>query len=100
METVGERVELIALAEAIRLTGEEKIALLKVDIEGAEKELFATVPAETLALVRRVVVEYHDHFRPGARATVEGRLWAAGFSIARSDPVNLTNGILYADKKG
>ncbi len=98
MGNASERVEVITLVDAIRLIGEQRIALLKVDIEGAEKELFATIPADALAPIQRVVLEYHDYIKLGARAAVEAKLRAGGFSIVRINPVNMTAGILYAQK--
>jgi FkbM family methyltransferase len=48
----------------LREAGEEKIDILKVDIEGAEREVFAT-PAEWIGRVGTVMVELHDEIKPG-----------------------------------
>ncbi len=97
MTTAGpaEPVPVITLARALALCGVDKVDLLKVDIEGAELDLFQATPPEVFAPIRRVVVEYHDHFRPGARAATERALGAAGFSAIRVCPVG-DGGLLYA----
>jgi hypothetical protein len=53
---------------------------LKVDVEGAEIEILEGVDAETLAKLRRVVVEFHDLFRPGCRERVTRVLAENGFA--------------------
>jgi FkbM family methyltransferase len=45
------------------------IDLLKIDIEGSEKELFAVNYKEWLPKVGCVVIELHDWFRPGCAAS-------------------------------
>jgi FkbM family methyltransferase len=46
------------------------VALLKMDIEGAEKEVFES-GCDWIQDVRCLVIELHDRFRPGCRAAVE-----------------------------
>jgi FkbM family methyltransferase len=50
-------------------TGVDSIDLLKVDIEGAEKEIFSQ--CDWIDRVRVLIVELHDRFKPGCRETVE-----------------------------
>lgn len=45
--------------------GLERISLLKIDIEGAELELFSMAPTDWLARVDAVAIELHDHWKPG-----------------------------------
>jgi hypothetical protein len=61
----------------------DQIDLLKLDIEGSEKELFED-PAKNrwLSRTRAVIVELHDHFKPGCTAAVEAAL--AGQNFIRS----------------
>lgn len=47
----------------------DSIDLLKVDIEGAEKEVFEN--CDWIGNVRALVVELHDRFKPGCREAVE-----------------------------
>jgi FkbM family methyltransferase len=46
-----------------------KLDLLKVDVEGAEKEIFAR-PFPWAALVGAIAIELHDRLRPACAATV------------------------------
>ena len=46
----------------------QKIDLLKIDIEGSEKELFSGHYASWLHKVDCIVIEVHDWFRPGCAA--------------------------------
>jgi hypothetical protein len=64
-------------------SGFPRIDVLKVDIEGAELELF-TGPTDWLASVDCVVVETHDRFRPGSDAAVREALAADFVELPRS----------------
>ena len=44
--------------------------ILKVDIEGAELEIFSQGTAEWLPRVDLIIIETHDWFRPGSDAAV------------------------------
>ena len=52
---------------------QSKVHLLKVDIEGSEKPLFARKPSWANKL-DYLVIETHDHIQPGASAAVEKAL--------------------------
>jgi FkbM family methyltransferase len=75
-----EEARTVSLAGALALTGAGMIDLLKIDIEGAEIEVVEGADAGSWARVRRVVVEYHDIFRPGCRERVTRVLKGQGFS--------------------
>jgi FkbM family methyltransferase len=57
-------VEAVTLADAITSSGFPRIDLLKMDIEGAEHEVFRAISVHTLRLVDFWIVEYHP--APGA----------------------------------
>lgn len=80
----SEDVWAINLDEALAMTGEEEIDLLKIDIEGAEIEVVEGATAAAWSKVRRVVVEYHNLIRPGCRDRVLQALRAQGF-----DPIEV-----------
>ena len=42
-----------------------RIDILKLDIEGAEYELFKTGAESWLGAIRQIVIELHDRYRPG-----------------------------------
>ena len=50
------------------------VDILKVDIEGAEAQVFGPGCEEWLGRVRSLVVEVHDRMYPGCSAVVEGAL--------------------------
>ena len=50
-----------------------RIDLLKLDVEGAERDLFLNDPT-CLDAVHLLIVELHDHSSPGATAALEGLL--------------------------
>jgi FkbM family methyltransferase len=64
------------------LMNEMKIAsidVLKVDIEGAEKEVFES--CDWIDAVRCVMIELHDRFKPGCSAAVSSVM--QGFSVSQ-----------------
>ncbi len=75
----AEPVECIGLAEAIELSGAERVDLLKVDVEGAEIEVVEGMDPAGWGKVERAVIEFHDQFRPGCRERVTQALAAGGF---------------------
>jgi len=55
----------VTIPEILAETGAERIDLLKIDIEGAEKELFSDGWEEWLPRIGRIVIELHDRLVPG-----------------------------------
>jgi hypothetical protein len=64
--------------------GRDRIDLMKVDIEGAEHEVFDTDDGAWLGKVDALLVELHEDLRPGSSAGVRRRLSEAGFSLRPS----------------
>ena len=52
----------------------ERIAFLKMDVEGAEHEAFANVEPDTLRRFERIALEYHDNLVPGTLELVTKKL--------------------------
>lgn len=75
----GDRVQTLTLARALELCGQERINLLKIDIEGGEVELMSAAEPGTLDRVDRVVAEIHQRRRPESPRIVREALEAAGF---------------------
>ena len=64
-----QEVKAVTIPGLLRDLGIQRIDLLKVDIEGAECELFKAAPESWLGAVSQIVIELHDRFHPGcARA--------------------------------
>jgi FkbM family methyltransferase len=55
----------ITIPEILEHTGWDRIDLLKLDIEGAEREIFCDQAAAWLPRVRLIVIELHDRFQAG-----------------------------------
>ena len=74
----------IGVAELLEELGRDRIDLMKVDIEGAEHEVFDTDDGAWLGKVDALLVELHEDLRPGSSAGVRRRLSEAGFSLRPS----------------
>ncbi|MFO0951608.1 MAG: FkbM family methyltransferase [Isosphaeraceae bacterium] len=81
-----ETVQTVSLAEAVALTGAESIDLLKIDVEGAEIEVVDSGDESVWPRVRRVMVEYHDLFRPGCSTRVAEVLRSQEFDAVETVP--------------
>ena len=64
----------VPLADLFDVAGAERIAFLKIDIEGSERDAFETATPETLARCERIALEYHDNLRPGTLDLIKTRL--------------------------
>lgn len=93
-------VETVTLAEFTRRTGVDHVDLLKVDIEGAEIEMFGSASDDELTNIGQITVEFHDFMYPELRGPVESiktRLALLGFWIV---PFSLTNGdVLFINRR-
>lgn len=91
----NEIVSCIDLAQAVRLCGSETIDLVKIDAEGAELEIIESATFDTWAPIQRVVLEYHEHMRPGCRDRIVHALRNAGYGRlavvheGESDPIGI-----------
>jgi FkbM family methyltransferase len=63
------RVRAVTVRSLMRETGIPYIDLLKVDIEGAEKEVFES--CDWIERVRVIAIELHDRITPGCRAAAQ-----------------------------
>jgi FkbM family methyltransferase len=60
----------LTMQTLLRETGIESIDLLKMDIESGEIEAFANC-ADWMRGVKGIVIELHDHVRPGCKAVLD-----------------------------
>jgi FkbM family methyltransferase len=68
-EGPGVSVRAITMATLMREVGIDRVDLAKIDIEGAEQEVFED--PRWLSGARCVMIELHDRFRPGCAEAVE-----------------------------
>jgi FkbM family methyltransferase len=83
-EAPGSQVRAITMRTLMTEREIDSIDLLKLDIEGAEKEVFES--CDWMDHIRALVVELHDRFKPGCSAAVAAR--TSGYS--RSERGELT----------
>jgi FkbM family methyltransferase len=62
------------LATILDLVGFSTVDILKIDIEGAELELFSDGIDDCLSRIQVIIIETHDRFRPGSEAAVRNAL--------------------------
>jgi FkbM family methyltransferase len=55
----------VTLGQVLRDSGQPAIDLLKIDVEGAEKEIFSASCDDWLPRTNAILIELHDRFRPG-----------------------------------
>ena len=76
-------VSALTVDEIMRLSGHSTIDILKLDIEGAEKEVFSECE-KWLGNVHVLMIELHDHLKPGCSGTVYSALAKYDFSESRN----------------
>lgn len=75
----SQRIEGITINTLMDQFGIDKIDLLKIDIEGAEYDLFSNEPMDWLDKIGSIMIETHDKKRPGTSKLVDSILLNAGF---------------------
>lgn len=92
-------VPMVNLNEVVRRISPESIALLKVDVEGAEAEILEGASLSTLKLIGEIILEYHNNLCPDALSRCQQILDAAGFEV-RIIPDTDQIGMLHAMNRG
>ncbi len=73
---------LITIGEIFNESGASTIDLLKLDIEGAEAELFAEGTESWLPHVQNLVIEFHELLRPGSAQRIIEKLASSDWQIS------------------
>ncbi len=96
----AEEVKSVTLDEAVKLSGADRIALLKIDAEGAEIEIVEGASQAVWPKIDKVVFEFHDHFRPGSHDRVCRVLKTNGFRRFRNiaSPADAGFGVVQAGR--
>lgn len=84
MEAAGDWVETVTLEQLIDLSG--PIALLKLDIEGAEFEVISRARSSALSNVQAIVAELHLRGREERVGEISRKLRSAGFLVTIRPP--------------
>lgn len=67
-------VSVVPLGGLLQLAKADRVAFLKVDVEGAEYDAFAQATPEILDRFDRIAIEYHDNIRPGTLELLKERM--------------------------
>lgn len=73
----------LSLRSVMAQAGIDHLDLLKVDIEGAEKDVFEAADLDWLDRTSVIAAEFHDRFRPGCSAAVRAALAGRPHDTAR-----------------
>jgi FkbM family methyltransferase len=70
----------VAVSDVIAQYGLKHVDILKIDIEGAETEVFGASAADWLPRVGHIMIELHDYLKPGCSTATRGAVERAGFT--------------------
>jgi FkbM family methyltransferase len=73
------KVKAYSMLDIIAIANADRIDLLKLDIEGSEKELFSQDSDRWLDRVSVIAIELHDRFKPGCSAAFYSQLIRRNF---------------------
>jgi FkbM family methyltransferase len=91
-------IEAITVDDVLLRSGHERIDILKLDIEGAEREVFSDSCHSWLSLTTVLILELHDHIKPGCSAALERAIHDDNFSrTSRGENVVLARSKSYTD---
>jgi hypothetical protein len=79
-----------------RLSGCKNL-LVKMDIEGAEDEVFTNISKDSLVKIRYLAIEYHDNIVPNTLKLITEKLFETHTVVVNPSPVGC--GMLYASRK-
>ncbi len=66
----GNSIKGMTIASIMQLKGWQGVDILKLDIEGAEKEVFSSPDQEWLSNIKLLIIEVHDFYKPGCAKAV------------------------------
>jgi len=89
VERMDGDIEAIGVEELLDESGIQTLDLLKMDIEGGERDVFTLAPERWLHRVRMIMVELHDRYRPGCSAALERVIRAGHYRVTRSGEYHL-----------
>lgn len=84
LTTATDLVDGIMIEDLLVMSGEDRIGILKLDIEGAEREVFSGECDGWLSRTEAIIIELHERFEPGATAAFDGAVKRHAFQGCRS----------------
>jgi FkbM family methyltransferase len=75
----GSGIKALTIPQILAHSGHDTIDILKLDIEGAERELFRDGCEEWLPRVKMIIIELHDRYAPGCSRAVYSKLCQVPF---------------------
>jgi FkbM family methyltransferase len=75
----GSGIKALTIPQILAQSGHDTIDILKLDIEGAERELFQEGCEEWLPRVKMIIIELHDRYAPGCSRAVYSKLCQVPF---------------------
>jgi FkbM family methyltransferase len=96
-------VPVVTMDDVLAMLSPERIDLLKLDIEGSERELFGSGDRAWLGRVAHIVIELHDRLRPGSAKAFYSALADIDFAQELRGEnlfVSLRQGIAAAPRSG
>ena len=80
----------ITIDELLTMSGKDQIDLLKLDIEGAEREVFLATCDSWLSSTLAIIIELHDRVQPGCSEAFFSAIDRFGFKVAHRSAYNIT----------
>lgn len=75
----------MTIRHLLELSGQDRIGILKLDVEGTEKVLFEAEDAQWwLSRTEAIMLELHDRFVPGCEAAMVQAIRGQGFRRAEA----------------
>jgi len=81
-ESGSGKIRAYTIDEILELSGQPTIDLLKIDVEGAEKEVFESNYENWIQRTKIIVIELHDEMKPGSSKAVFSAICKYDFSFA------------------
>jgi FkbM family methyltransferase len=80
----------VTIGDLLLSSGENRIGLLKLDIEGAERQVFASQYESWLSATDAIMIELHDRYQPGCSETFFAAVNPFGFIPVKQSQHNVT----------
>jgi FkbM family methyltransferase len=87
-EGLGTRVRAVTIPTLLREANIEMIDVLKMNVEGAEREIFAG-PVDWLGRVRLLMIQLHDQYWPGCAQPVYAAAAQVGFEKYQNGDIDV-----------